>query len=112
MPYIALLCPAAISLAIFRKRRGSNLKTIDNVLAYLGFALMINWFTMIVSVHFLKVYGAILDSLKGFEFFIKYVALAMVFALVLPAIFDMFYKLFIIKFDDKSAPSKKDKDGK
>lgn len=112
MPYIALLCPAAISLAIFRKRRGSDLKTIDSFLAYLGFALVINWFTMFTSVHFLKIYGALMETLEGFEFFVKYVAIALVFALVLPALFDMFYKLIIIKFDDKSAPSKKGKDGK
>lgn len=101
MPYIALLCPAAISLAIFRKRSGSDLKTVDNILAYLGFTLMINWFTMFTSVHFLKIYGALMESLSGFEFFVKYVAIAMVFAVVLPAVFDMFRKLFIIKFNDK-----------
>ena len=101
MPYIALLCPAAISLAIFRKRSGSDLKTIDNILAYLGFALIINWLTMFLSVHFLKIYGAGMESLSGFEFFVKYTAIALAFALVLPAVFDMFRKLFIIKFNDK-----------
>ena len=101
MPYIALLCPAAISLAIFRKRSGSDLMTIDNILAYLGFALIINWLTMFLSVHFLKIYGAGMESLSGFEFFVNYTAIALAFALVLPAVFDMFRKLFVIKFNDK-----------
>lgn len=112
MSYIALLCPAAVSLALFRKRRGSEFKAVDNILAYLAFALIINWADMLVMVHYLKIYDASQEALGNFGFFVKYTAVALVFALVLPSVFDMFYKFVVIKFDDKRRTSGKGKDGK
>ena len=101
MPYIALLCPAAISLAIFRKRRGSDVKVIDSVVAYLGFVLMINWLTMCTSVYLLKIYDSRMEFMENFVFFTKYVAIALIFALILPPLFDLFQKFFTITFNDK-----------
>lgn len=101
MPYIALLCPAAISLAIFRKRRGSDLKVIDSVVAYLCFVLMINWLTMCTSVYLLKIYDSQMVFMENFVFFTKYVAIALAFALILPPLFDLFQKFFVIRFNDK-----------
>ena len=78
MPYIALLCPAAVSLAIYRKRIGNEQGIVDAVISYLAFVLFDNMLTMLSIVYLLGIYDSKMEFMEGFTFFIKYMAIELV----------------------------------
>lgn len=107
MSYIALFCPAAVSLAIYRKRSGSGTSVPESVIAYLIFVLAVNWFSMSTVVYLLRIYDSEMEFMNGFTFFIKYVLIALVFALILPSLYGLISKAVKIRFDDKPAKDEK-----
>ena len=109
MPFVALMCPAAISLAIYRKRREYKPGVIDSIAAYLIFVLVINLLTMCTTVYLLRVYDSMQSFMEGFVFFTKYVIIATVFALIIPSLYDLFTRYFKISFDDKVKSDRNEK---
>lgn len=107
MPFVALMCPAAVSVILFRKRRGYKPGVIDSVIAYLIFTLLINIFTACTALYIFKINDPVQELLNGFSFFTKYVLTALVFAFILPAAYDLLKKLFKVSFDDKPVPGSK-----
>ena len=110
MPFVALMCPAALSVAVYRKRRGYEISIIDSLIAYLIFVLLVNLCAMSTVVYLFRINDPMQDYLKAFGFFIKYILIASAYSLILPPLYDLIKRYFSIKFDDKTSPVRKRKD--
>ena len=84
---IAILCPAVISVAILHIRiRELKLFHIRTLVEYVVF-LLVNVFFSTLLVCILLGTDVRIDSFMSFSFFIKYVAIATIFAVLIPYIY-------------------------
>ena len=84
---IAILCPAVISVAILHIRiRELKLFHVKTLVEYIVF-LLVNVFFSTLLVCILLGTDVRIDSFMSFSFFIKYVAIATTFAVLIPYIY-------------------------
>ena len=84
---IAILCPAVISVAILHIRiRERKLFHVKTLVEYVVF-LLVNVFFSTLLVCILLGTDVRIDSFMSFSFFIKYVAIATIFAVLIPYIY-------------------------
>lgn len=84
---IAILCPAVISVAILHIRiRELKLFHVRTLVEYVVF-LLVNVFFSTLLVCILLGTDVRIDSFMSFSFFIKYVAIATIFAVLIPYIY-------------------------
>ena len=84
---IAILCPAVISVAILHIRiRELKLFHVRTLVEYVVF-LLVNVFFSTLLVCILLGTDVRIDSFMSFTFFIKYVAIATIFAVLIPYIY-------------------------
>ena len=84
---IAILCPAVISVAILHIRiRELRLFHVKTLAEYVVF-LLVNVFLSTLLVCILLGTDVRIDSFMSFSFFIKYVAIATIFAVLIPYIY-------------------------
>ena len=84
---IAILCPAVISVAILHIRiRELRLFHVKTLVEYVVF-LLVNVFFSTLLVCILLGTDVRIDSFMSFSFFIKYVAIATTFAVLIPYIY-------------------------
>ena len=84
---IAILCPAVISVAILHiKIRELKLFHVKTLVEYVVF-LLVNVFFSTLLVCILLGTDVRIDSFMSFSFFIKYVAIATIFAVLIPYIY-------------------------
>ena len=84
---IAILCPAVISVAILHIRiRELKLFHVKTLVEYVVF-LLVNVFFSTLLVCILLGTDVRIDSFMSFSFFIKYVAIATIFAVLIPYIY-------------------------
>ena len=84
---IAILCPAVISVAILHIRiRELKLFHVRTLVEYVLF-LLVNVFFSTLLVCILLGTDVRIDSFMSFSFFIKYVAIATIFAVLIPYIY-------------------------
>ena len=84
---IAILCPAVISVAILHIRiRELKLFHVKTLVEYVVF-LLVNVFFSTLLVCILLGTDVRIDSFMSFSFFIKYVAIATTFAVLIPYIY-------------------------
>lgn len=94
MEWICLLFPACIAMNI-RRRRVTKVKTADAfecIFRWAGWVIAINMLVMLVISYVLRIDGVIEEAFRSFGFFIKYIGIATVFALVLPYIVEVIEK--------------------
>lgn len=84
---IAILCPAVISVAILHIRiRELKLFHVKTLVEYIVF-LLVNVFFSTLLVCILLGTDVRIDSFMSFSFFIKYVAIATTFAVLIPYVY-------------------------
>ena len=84
---IAILCPAVISVAILHIRiRELRLFHVKTLVEYVVF-LLVNVFLSTLLVCILLGTDVRIDSFMSFSFFIKYVAIATTFAVLIPYVY-------------------------
>ena len=99
MSFIALFCPASISMLI-RHKRGvvGNKNIVDYILEY-AFLLFVNvLITQIVVVYGLGLSELDISVLNRFSFFTKYSIIAFLFAFFIPYVEEIVKKYFSVCF--------------
>lgn len=85
--FIAILCPAVISVAILHIRiRELRLFHVKTLIEYVVF-LLVNVFLSTLLVCILLGTDVRIDSFMSFTFFIKYVAIATILAVLIPYVY-------------------------
>ena len=85
--FIAILCPAVISVAILHIRiRELRLFHVKTLVEYVVF-LLVNVFLSTLLVCILLGTDVRIDSFMSFSFFIKYVAIATILAVLIPYVY-------------------------
>lgn len=84
--YIAILCPAVISVAVLHIRMKLRLLHIKTLVEYIVF-LLINVFLSALCVCTLLGSDVRIDSFVSLSFFVKYVAIAVTLAVVVPYVY-------------------------
>lgn len=91
MIYLAFLFPAVISVKIWLKRKGKDKKN-PLVLEYMGWVLLNVFLSISTIVFVLGLSSADSSAFESFSFFIKYLVIAIIYAVILPFILEIISK--------------------
>ena len=111
MQFICLFAPAAISTKIYLKSYQEN-KNSNILLTYITFTFLINFLAVGVLRFYVKnPYNYFQQSLFNFDFSLKYMALALVLAIILPIFYKIIQKNFSINLEVKRKKHEKSSKG-
>ncbi len=114
MRWIALLCPAVLSLWICGNRRLDFFtSTTKAILKYGLYLLVDNWLTVLLITYGLGLMDVVADALESFPFFLKYTLIATVIAFIVPYVEEIVLKYIKVSFivrtkDEEETTCKKD----
>lgn len=106
MKIVCIFLPAFVSVAIRHKRIGFK-SNADMLLSYGLWTILINFLNMILVTYVLRMNDVVSDALDSFSFAIKYIAVAVVIAFLMPYFFEIISKYFNVNFKVESNDEEK-----
>lgn len=100
MELVAIFCPALISLWVKLNRdKEKKIVGIRILILYGIYLLFCNIFTLVMVVYVLRMDSVVVEFLRSFSFFLKYVIFSSCIAFFLPYIQEITKKYFEIHFE-------------